>query len=79
MQIQAGGIFSRRGKLATSDELMRWLLDSARQPGRVRMDSVYEMAHGWYVIIHPPNQFPMVPRKGRNPETANFSLVLQEV
>ena len=78
LQIQAGGIFSRRGKLATSGELMRWLLDGARQPGRVRMDSVYEMAHGWYVIIHPPRQFPIVPRKGRNPETANFTLVLQE-
>jgi len=78
MQIQAGGIFSRRGKLATSGELMRWLLDSARQPGRVRMDSVYEMAHEWYVIIHPPRQFPLVPKKGRQPETANFTLVLQE-
>jgi hypothetical protein len=79
MQIQAGGIFSRRGKLATSGELMRWLLDSARQPGRVRMTSVYEMAHEFYVILHPPRQFPIVPKKGRNPETANFTLVVQEV
>jgi hypothetical protein len=79
MQIQAGGIFSRRGKLATSGELMRWLLDSARQPGRVQMTSVYELAHNWYVIIHPPQQFPLVPQKGRNSETANFTLVLQEV
>lgn len=78
MQVQAGGVFSRRGKLATADELMRWLLDSARSPGRVRMDSVYELAHGWHVIIHPPRMFPLVPRKGRNPETANFTLVLQE-
>jgi hypothetical protein len=78
MQIQAGGIFSRRGKLATADELMRWLMDSARQPGRVRMDSVFEMAHGFHVIIHPPRMFPIVPKKGRNPETANFTLVLQE-
>ena len=78
MQIQAGGIFSRRGKLATADELMRWLLDSARSPGRVQMTSVYEMAHNWHVIVHPPRQFPIVPKKGRNPETANFTLVLQE-
>lgn len=78
MQISAGGIFSRRGKLATSGELMRWLLDSAQQPGRVQMTSVYEMAHNWHVIVHPPRQFPMVPRKGRNPETANFTLTLQE-
>ena len=78
MEVRAGGIYSRRGKLATSGELMRWLLDSARQPGRVRMDSVYEMAHGWYVIVHPPSMFPMVPKKGRQPESANFTLVLQE-
>jgi hypothetical protein len=78
MQVQAGGVFSRRGKLATADELMRWLLDSARSPGRVRMDSVFELAHGWFVIIHPPRMFPIVPSKGGSPETANFTLVLQE-
>lgn len=79
MQIQAGGIYTRKGKTASSGELMRWLLDSARQPGRVKMSSVYEMAHGWYVVIHPPRQFPVVPKTGRNPETANLTLVLQEV
>lgn len=79
MQIQAGGIFTRRGKTATSGELMRWLLDASRQPGRVKMSSVYEMAHGWHVVIHPPRQFPVVPKTGRNPETANMTLVLQEV
>lgn len=79
MQIAAGGIYSRKGKTASSGELMRWLLDSARQPGRVKMTSVYEMAHGWHVVIHPPRQFPIVPKKGRNPETASMTLVLQEV
>ncbi len=78
MQVQAGGIFSRRGKAATAGELMRWLLDAARQPGRVRMDSVYEMAHGWHVIVHPPRMFPQVPKKGKSAETASFTLVLQE-
>jgi hypothetical protein len=79
MQIDAGGIYSRKGKTATSGELMRWLLDSARQPGRVKMTSVYEMAHGWFVVIHPPRQFPIVPKKGRNPETASMTITLQEV
>lgn len=79
MQVQAGGIYSRRGKQASSGELMRWLLDSARQPGRVRMDSVYEMAHGWYVVVHPPRQFPLVAKQGRNDEQSNLTLVLQEV
>lgn len=79
MQIQVGGIFTRKGKTVTGGELMRWLLDASRQPGRVKMTSVYEMAHGWYVVIHPPRQFPVVPRSGRNPETSNLTLVLQEV
>lgn len=78
MQVQAGGIFSRRGKVASSGELMRWLLDTARQPGRVRMDSVYEMAHNWYVIVHPPRQFPLVPKRGKVDETSNLTLTLQE-
>lgn len=79
MQVQAGGIYTRRGKTASSGELMRWLLDSSRQPGRVKMTSIYEMAHGWHVVIHPPRQFPVVPKMGRNSETANMTLVLQEV
>ena len=79
MQVQAGGIYTRKGKTATSDELMRWLLDSARQPGRVKMTSVYEMANAWYVVIHPPRQFPVVPKTGRNPEVSNMTLTLQEI
>jgi len=79
MTIQAGGIFSRRGKLATSGELMRWLLDQSRIAGFVNMSSVYEMAHNWKVVVHPPRQFPMVPKKGRNPESASITISLQEV
>lgn len=78
-QIQAGGIYSRRGKQATAGELMRWLLDQSRQAGYVNMSSVYELAHGWRVVIHPPRQFPMTPRKGTTPETAALTLTLQEV
>ena len=78
MQVQAGGIYSRRGKAPTSDELMKWLLDESRFAGFVNMSSVYNMAHGFKVIMHPPRMFPIVPKKGRQPETANFTLVLQE-
>ncbi|HEY6021109.1 MAG TPA: hypothetical protein VIY48_14735, partial [Candidatus Paceibacterota bacterium] len=49
MKIQAGGIFSRRGKSVSSGELVRWLLDASKQPGRVKMTSVYELAHNWNV------------------------------
>jgi hypothetical protein len=79
MTVQAGGVYTRKGKSATSGELVRWLLDQSRLPGRVRMTSVYELAHGFDVIIHPPRMFPMTPKKGRNSETASFTLVLQEV
>lgn len=79
MQVQAGGIYTRKGKTASSDELMRWLLDASRQPGRVQMSSVYHMAHGWHVVVHPPRQFPVTPKKGNQPETASMTLVLQEV
>jgi hypothetical protein len=79
MTVQAGGVYTRKGKSATAGELVRWLLDQSRLPGRVRMTSVYELVHGFDVIIHPPRMFPMTPKKGRNSETASFTLVLQEV
>ena len=79
MQIQAGGIYTRRGKSATAGELTRWLLDQARTAGYVNMTSVFEMAHGWKVIIHPPRTFPISPKKGNSPEAANMTLTLTEV
>jgi len=78
MTVQAGGVFTSRGKTASADELMRWLLESARQPGRVKMNSVYELAHGYWVVIHPPRMFPYTPKKGRTPESASMTLVLEE-
>jgi hypothetical protein len=79
MQIQAGGIYTRRGKSANAGELTRWLLDQARTAGYVNMTSVFEMAHGWKVIIHPPRTFPISPKKGNSPEAANMTLTLTEV
>ena len=79
MQVQAGGIYTRMGKTATAGELTRWLLDQARTAGYVNMDSVFEMAHGWKVIIHPPRTFPISPKKGNSPETSNLTLTLTEV
>lgn len=78
MQVQGGGVFSRRGQGVSADALMRWLLDSAREPARVRMDSVYELAHGYHVIIHPARMFPFKARHGRNAEQASFTLTLEE-
>jgi hypothetical protein len=79
MTVQSGGVFTRRGKSVPFDELARWLLDQSRIAGFVNMSSVYELAHGWKVIIHPPRMTPLVPKKGKNPETGTNTLVLQEV
>ena len=78
MQVQAGGINTRNGKTASAGELVRWLLDESRIAGYVNMNSVYEMAHGWKVIIHPPRTMPISPKKGNQPESAVLTLSLQE-
>lgn len=79
LQIQSGGVYSRQGDTATFGELTRWLLDESREAGSVRMDSVFELAHGWRVVIHPPRTFPMVAQRGRNPEEGSHTLSLMEV
>lgn len=78
MQVQAGGINTRRGKTTSAGELFRWLLDESRVAGYVNMHSVYEELHGWRVIIHPPRMLPISPKKGNVPETGSLSLSLQE-
>jgi hypothetical protein len=79
MQIQAGSVYSRRGKNASAEEMFRWLLDASRQPGRIHMTSVYNMAHNFYVIVHPGTYNPVVPQKGKNKEQGFNTLVVQEI
>lgn len=79
MTVQSTGIFSRRGKAVSFGELTRWLIDESRIAGYVNMESVFELAHGWRVIIHPPRMTPIIPRKGKNPETGMNTLTLEEI
>lgn len=79
MRIKAGGIYGGRGKTVSADKLMRWLLDHARYPFKVEMRSVYEMAHGFDVIIHPARMFPYFPARLGRGEEAALTLVLEEV
>jgi hypothetical protein len=58
---------------------MRWLLDNARYPGRIEMQSQYELAHKFFVIIHPPRMFPYKPAQNGQAEESIFTLVLQEI
>lgn len=78
MQVQAGGIYTRRGKTASAGELWRWLMDECRITGYVNMRSVYEEADGWKVVIHPPRMMPISPKRGNVPESATLTLSLQE-
>lgn len=78
MRCRADNI-TARGRLAKPDELMRWLLDNARHPGRIEMRSQYQLAHKFYVIIHPPRMFPYKPAQNGQSEESVFTIVLEEV
>jgi len=69
---------SSKGRLASPDKLMRWLLDNARFPGRIMMTSQYELAHKFYVIVHPPRMFPYKPASAGQSEESVFTIVLEE-
>lgn len=77
MRCRADNITSR-GRLVKPDELMRWLLDNARFPGRIEMRSQYVLAHKFFVIIHPPRMFPYKPAQAGQAEESIFTLVLEE-
>lgn len=67
-----------RGRIVKPDALMRWLLDNARFPGRIEMQSQYELAHKYFVIIHPPRMFPYKPSQNGQAEESVFTIVLEE-
>jgi hypothetical protein len=77
LRCKADNITSR-GRLVKPDALMRWLLDTARYPGRVEMASQYELAHKFAVIVHPPRMFPFKPASGGQAEESVFTIVLEE-
>lgn len=78
LRCRADNVISK-GRLVKPDVLMRWLLDSARFPGRIEMKSQYELAHKFFVIIHPPRMFPYKPAQFGQPEESVFTLVLEEM
>lgn len=78
LRCRADNITSR-GRLVKPDEMMRWLLDNARFPGRVEMQSQYELAHKFFVVIHPPRMFPYKPAQNGQAEESVFTIVLEEL
>lgn len=77
LRCRADNITSR-GRMVKPDELVRWLLDNARFPGRIEMLSQFELAHKFFVIIHPPRMFPYKPAQNGQAEESVLTLVLEE-
>jgi hypothetical protein len=80
MRIKEGGIYQigTQGSRGYS-KLWRWLMDHARAPYSVTIESKYEELDGMQVIIHPPKAFPFrPPRPGQQAEGA-MTLVLEEI
>jgi hypothetical protein len=80
MRIKAGGIYNASSQQsANSDKLFKWLLDNARLPYAVLMESKYSSADGFHVIVHPPRMTPYKPAEPGQPEEAFFTLTLEEI
>lgn len=80
LRIKAGGIYQASSQQSVgSTKLWKWLMDNARFPYAVRMDSKYEEADGYMVIIHPPRSFPYKPPRPGVQGESYLSLTLEEV
>lgn len=79
MRIQAGGIYQAGSQTsANSSKLWKWLMDNARFPYVVKMESKYEEADNYTVIVHPPKAFPYKPPQPGIPGESFMTLVLEE-
>ena len=80
MRIKAGGIYQSGSQTtANSQKLFKWLMDNARYPYAVLMESKYESADGYHVIVHPPRNSPYKPAEPGQPEESYMTLVLEEI
>lgn len=80
MRVKSGGIYqSSSQQTQDSKTLWRWLMDNARFPYSVFMESKYDYADGYNVIIHPPRVFPYKPPRPGVPGEAYMTLILEEV
>lgn len=80
MRIKAGGIYQSGSQTTpSSQKLWKWLMDNARFPFSVLMESKYESADGYHVIVHPPRMTPYKPAEPGQPEESYLSLVLEEI
>lgn len=78
MRIKSGGIYQGNAK-TNSSQLWAWLMENARFPFSVRMESKYLEADNYQVIVHPARLFPYKPPRPGEPMEAYFTLTLEEL
>jgi hypothetical protein len=80
LRIKSGGIYQIGSQSAAdTSKLWMWLLDNARLPYSVKMESKYLEADNYNVIIHPPRMFPYKPPRPGEAGEAYLTLSLEEV
>jgi hypothetical protein len=78
-QIVVGEGRSPSGQKVDRDEFDRWLLDAARDPGRVTMTSTWKSLHNYDVIIAPPRMRGVSPQVQAKKEKDIYEFTLIEV
>lgn len=79
LRIKSGGVFQIGSQASQStSKLWQWLMENARLPYSVFMESKYLEADGYNVIVHPPRMFPYKPPRPGEPGEAVLTLVLEE-
>lgn len=78
-QIVVGEGRSPSGQKVDRDEFDRWLLDAARDPGRVTMTSVWKSLHNYDVVIAPPRLRGISPQIQAKKEKDIYEFTLIEV
>ncbi len=79
MRIKSGGIYQIGSKsAANTSKLWTWLMENARLPYSVRMESKYLEADNYNVIVHPARSFPYKPARPGQSEEAYLTLTLEE-
>lgn len=79
MRIKEGGLYQIGGQNSQGfSKLWTWLMEHARHPYGVTMQSKYEELDNITVIIHPPRAYPYIPPRPGQPAQGILTLTLEE-
>jgi hypothetical protein len=80
MRVKSGGIYQIGSQSAAdTSKLWNWLMENARLPFSVKMESKYLEADNYFVIVHPAKMFPYKPPRPGEPGEAYLTLTLEEI